>query len=54
MRVLALIQAPAVIDQILRHLREMGRDARSGPWGTGRPGEAVSAEARARVGGQRE
>jgi hypothetical protein len=45
MRVIALIQEPAVIDKILRHLREKGRDARAGPWATGPPGEAVSAEA---------
>ncbi|MFI0608786.1 MAG: hypothetical protein ACH37Z_12970, partial [Anaerolineae bacterium] len=31
MRVIALIQEPAVIDKILRHLREKGRDARAGP-----------------------
>lgn len=31
MRVMALIQEPAVIDKILRYLREKGRDARAGP-----------------------
>ena len=51
MRVIALIQEPAVIDKILRHLREKGRDARAGPWATGPPGgrggsrEGVTAEA---------
>jgi hypothetical protein len=35
MRAIVLIQEPAVIDQILRHLREKGRDARAGPWATG-------------------
>lgn len=44
MRVIALIQEPAVIDQILRHLREKGRDARAGPWATGPPGGAAGAE----------
>ena len=38
MRVMALIQQPAVIDKILQHLREKGRDARAGPWATGPPG----------------
>jgi len=33
MRVIALIQAPAVIDKIPRHLREKGRDARAGSAG---------------------
>ncbi len=45
MRVIALIQEPAVIDQILRHLREKGRDARAGPWATGPPGGGAGAEA---------
>ena len=43
MRVIALIQEPAVIDKILRHLREKGRDARAGPWATGPPGAGASA-----------
>jgi hypothetical protein len=37
MRVIGLIQAPAVIDKILGHLRERGWDARAGPWATGPP-----------------
>jgi hypothetical protein len=45
MRVIALIQEPAVIDKILRHLRSKGRDARAGPWATGPPGARASAEA---------
>jgi hypothetical protein len=45
MRVIALIQEPAVIDKILRHLREKGRDARVGPWATGPPGDGTSAAA---------
>jgi hypothetical protein len=45
MRVIALIQEPAVIDKILRHLREKGRDARAGPWSTGPPGDGAGAEA---------
>jgi hypothetical protein len=45
MRILALIQEPAVIDRILRHLREKGRDARAGPRATGPPGAQASAEA---------
>jgi hypothetical protein len=45
MRVIALIQEPAVIDKILRHLRSKGRDARAGPWSTGPPGAGASAEA---------
>jgi hypothetical protein len=45
MRVLALIREPTVIDKILRHLREKGRDARAGPWATGPPGDGASAEA---------
>ncbi len=46
MRVLALIQEPAVIDRILRHLREKGRDARAGLWATGPPaGDAMAAAA---------
>lgn len=44
MRVIALIQEPAVIDKILRHLREKGRDARAGPWATGPPGDGAGAE----------
>jgi hypothetical protein len=36
MRVIALIQEPQVIDKILAHLRARGRDARAGPWATGR------------------
>jgi hypothetical protein len=31
MLVITLIQEPTVIDKILRHLREKGRDARAGP-----------------------
>ena len=45
MRVIALIQEPAVIDKILNHLREKGRDARAGPWATGPPGGEGAAEA---------
>jgi hypothetical protein len=45
MRVIALIQEPAVIDKILGHLREKGRDARAGPWATGPPGDGTGAEA---------
>ncbi len=45
MRVIALIQEPAVIDKILGYLREMGRDARAGPWATGPPGGEWAAEA---------
>lgn len=37
MRVIALIQPPKVIDRILKHLRQRGRDARAGPWATGPP-----------------
>ena len=44
MRVIALIQEPAVIDKILRHLREKGRDARAGPWATGPPGGGAGTE----------
>ncbi len=35
MRVIALIREPVVIDKILRHLREKGRDAQAGPWSMG-------------------
>ena len=45
MRVIALTQEPAVIDKILRHLRDQGRDARAGPWATGPPERATAAEA---------
>ena len=45
MRVIALIQEPKVIDKILKHLREKGRDARAGPWATGPPTGAATAEA---------
>ncbi len=45
MRVIALIQQPAVIDKILRHLRTKGWDARDGPWATGPPGAGATAEA---------
>ncbi|MFI0609321.1 MAG: hypothetical protein ACH37Z_15690 [Anaerolineae bacterium] len=45
MRVISLIQEPKVIDKILRHLREKGRDARAGPWATGPPAGAATAEA---------
>ncbi len=44
MRVIALIQEPAVIDKILKHLRKEGRDARAGPWATGPPGGKGAAE----------
>ena len=44
MRVIALIQEPAVIDKILRHLREKGRGPRAGPWATGPPGGGAGAE----------
>jgi hypothetical protein len=44
MRVIALIQEPAVIDKILGHLREKGRDARAGPFATGPPGGAADTE----------
>lgn len=41
-----MIQEASVIDKILRHLREKGRDARAGPWATGRrPGAGATAEA---------
>ena len=43
MRVIALIQEPTVIDKILRHLRNKGRDARAGPWATGPPESAAEA-----------
>ena len=43
MRVIALIREPKVIDKILNHLREKGRDARAGPWATGPPGGATTA-----------
>ena len=43
MRVIAPIQEPKVIDKILRHLREKGRDARAGPWATGPPGGGTTA-----------
>ena len=46
MRVIALIQEPKVIDWILKHLRQRGRDARAGPWATGPPeGDATAAVA---------
>jgi hypothetical protein len=45
MRVISLIQEPKVIDKILKHLREKGRDARAGPWATGPPTGDVTAEA---------
>ena len=45
MRVIALIQEPAVIDKILPHLRDQGSDARAGPWATGPPEGATAAEA---------
>jgi hypothetical protein len=45
MRVIALIHEPAVIDKILRHLRNKGRDARAGPWSTGPPGPGATDEA---------
>ena len=38
MRVIALIREPAVINKILKHLRDKGRDPRAGPWATGPPG----------------
>ena len=43
MRVIAVIQDPKVIDKILRHLRNKGRDARAGPWATGPPPMADTA-----------
>lgn len=42
MRVIALIQAPAAVDRILRHLRGKGRDARAGPWRTEPAGGGVN------------
>ncbi len=45
MRVIALIQEPAVIGKILKHLRSKGRDGRAGPWATGPPGAGATAEA---------
>jgi hypothetical protein len=45
MRVIALIHEPAVIDKILRHLRNKGRDGRAGPWSTGPPGPGATDEA---------
>jgi hypothetical protein len=45
MRVIARIQEPVVSDQILRHLRPKGRDARAVPWATGPPGAPASVEA---------
>jgi hypothetical protein len=45
MRVIALIQEPAVTNEILRHLRSKGRDARAGPWATGPPGAPATAAA---------
>jgi hypothetical protein len=47
MRVIVLIQEPLVIDKILVHLRDKGRDARAGPWATGPPGTEASRRARA-------
>ena len=32
MRIMAFILTPRVIDRILRHLREKGKDPRAGPW----------------------
>jgi len=32
MRIIAFILTPRVIDRILRHLREKGKDPRAGPW----------------------
>ncbi len=32
MRIMAFILRPRVIDRILRHLREKGKDPRAGPW----------------------
>jgi hypothetical protein len=45
MWVIALIQEPKVIDKILKHLRDKGRDARAGPWATGPPARDPAAEA---------
>jgi len=45
MRVIALIQEPKVIDRILSHLRQRGRDARARPWATGPPHDAAGAPA---------
>jgi len=40
MRMIAFILQPRVIDRILRHVREKGKDARAGPWST-TPGRAA-------------
>ncbi len=45
MRVIALIQEPKVIDEILRQLRARGSDARAGPWAAGPPAGDGTAEA---------
>ena len=44
MRILAFILRPRVIDRILRHLREKGKDTRAGPW-VGPPGKALASAA---------
>jgi len=43
MRMVALILTPRVIDRILKHLREKGRDARAGPWSARAPPDAPDA-----------
>lgn len=40
LRMIAFILQPRVIDRILRHVREKGKDARAGPWSTP-PGQAA-------------
>ena len=44
MRIMAFILTPRVIDCILRHLREKGKDPRAGPW-VGPPGKALASAA---------
>jgi len=34
MRIIAFILQPSVIDRILAHVRDKGRDPRAGPWAT--------------------
>ena len=51
LRVIAVIQAPKVIDKILRHLRAKGRDPRAGPGATGPPGSRADAAAAGAAGG---
>lgn len=45
MRVIALIRELRVIDKILRHLREKGRDERAGPCATRPPGDGARTKA---------